>query len=148
MLFFFFPAVLIFHQKIKEKNAVTVSFPIFFPFQFLLAKGYKRYFGSLSHFFQVFNFQLPDANLGSSVGNSNTLQALRGYLHPSAPGHQHTAAFHRIYVDLGIPEPPSPSTEEICPNACPRHYLHFLPCCILDHEHPLAPLAQHRAAGL
>lgn len=55
---FFFPTVLIFHQKIKEKNTVTVSFPIFFPFQFLLAKGYKRYFGSLPQFFRflIFSF--------------------------------------------------------------------------------------------
>lgn len=45
-----------FHQKIKEKNTVTVSFPIFFPFQFLLAKGYKRYFGSLPQLFRFYIF--------------------------------------------------------------------------------------------
>lgn len=56
-----FPAVLIFHQKIKEKNTLSQFLShFFFLFQLLLATGYKRYFGSLPLFlrFQIFSFLL------------------------------------------------------------------------------------------
>lgn len=56
--FFFFPAVLIFHQKIKEKNAVTVSFPIFFLFSFFWPKAIKDILGPSHIFFRflIFSF--------------------------------------------------------------------------------------------
>lgn len=70
-----FPAVLIFHQKIKEKNTVTVSFPIFsFSASFKQIKDILGRSPLLPQFSRVSYFQLPDANLGFCMGNSNTKQ--------------------------------------------------------------------------
>lgn len=120
-----FPAVLIFHQKIKEKNTlsqflsqffffVCIFFFNFFLFQLLLAKGDERYFGSLPHFLRlhVFSFLMKTRDAAQILHSTDSS------LQPWAPCSPHPTQHSPLAAPfctriLGFSTPPW----SYCPSA-------------------------------